>query len=111
MPEIIVEIHVPLAEDASTHTGGDPYPWIDEIQDFLMGLEGPHGEYCYDDGEEWQGEDGPEYLFFLSNGSEDELLEIARAVARRADVPAGAYATVNDEDGDMGTGRRVDLTA
>lgn len=75
-----------------------------------MGLKGPDGEYNDDDGEEWSSGAGtPEYLFFVHNAPESELHEIARSVARMPGVPGGVYVTVNDEDGDMGEGRRVNL--
>jgi hypothetical protein len=107
--KLIVEIHVPLSSGPAA-SDGHPSSWIEPVQEFIMMLDGPHGAYYYDDGEEWENDAGePEYLFFLHNGSESELLEIARTVALQPGVPEGVYVTVNSEDGDMGEGRRVDL--
>jgi hypothetical protein len=103
--ELIVEIHVPLVRDPNVGPREYPFPWIDDVNDFLAGLDGSAGQE-YDDGEE----DGDEYLFFVSSAPEAQLIELARQVARLPRVPAGVYATVNTDDGDMGTGRRVDLS-
>lgn len=48
-------------------------------------------------------------LFFLGSGSESQLIELVTKIAKRPGVPSGVYVTVNDSDGDMGTGRRVEL--
>lgn len=77
---------------------------IFDIEDYLARLDGSEGEE-YDDGESW----GEEYLFFLSSGSESQLIEIATRVAKLPGVPAGVYVTVTNSDSDMGMGRRVDL--
>lgn len=73
-----------------------------------MSLEGPNGEYYYDSGEEWADEQGrPEFLFLLHNGSEDELLAVARDVAGRQGVSDGVYVTINEESGKMGDARSI----
>lgn len=80
------------------------FPWIDDIEEYLGQLDGTDGE-AYDDGEEL----GEEYLFFVAGASEANLIELARRVSKLPRVPSGVYVTVNDSDGDMGQGRRVDL--
>lgn len=103
MADLLVEIHVPLV--ATVPPGREyPFPWIDSIMEFLADLDGTSGE-MYDDGEEL----GDEYLFFVSDASESDLLSIARRVANLPGVPAGVYALVTDTEADMGDGRRVDL--
>lgn len=101
MAELIVEIHVPIAPNAA---GDYEYPWIDDIEEYLEELDGPDGEE-YDSGEEL----GNEYLFFVSGAPEPTLIDLARRISHLPGVPSGVYVTVNDSDGDMGEGRRVDL--
>ncbi len=101
--ELLVEIHVPLTP-SSVPEGEYPFPWIDTVMEFLMGLDGSTGR-MFDDGEEF----GDEYLFFVHGASEPGLIQLAREVAHLPGVPAGVYATVTDTGTDMGNGRRVDL--
>ena len=108
MPELIVEIHVPLIAAQGISSDDYQFPWIDTIDDFLNGYDGP-GER-YDDGEEWSNEEGePEYVFFVGGSSEQDLMAIARTVADLPTVPLGVYVTVNDSEGDLGAGQRIDL--
>lgn len=97
----MVEIHVPLVPQADE----GQFAWIDSVEEFLVGMEDEGRGEVYDDGEEF----GEEYLFFVWNAPESELLAIAREVARLDGVPAGVYARVTDTDADMGEGRRIDL--
>lgn len=108
MSELIIEIHIPLVPAVGIADDAYPYPWIEDVEEFLSDFEGP-GEQ-YDGGEEWTNHDGEsEYLFFVSDATELELLTIARAVAQLQGVPTGVYATANDPDGEMGEGRRLDV--
>lgn len=104
MADLIVEIHVPLTPTPGTADGGYAYPWIDDIEQYLEELDGSDGEQ-YDGGEEL----GDEYLFFLASAPEARLVELATKVAKLPGVPPGVYVTINDSDGDMGDGRRIDL--
>ena len=104
MADLIVEIHVPLTPSAGLGPGEYQYPWIEDVEEHLAGLDGSDGEE-YDSGEEL----GDEYLFFVWAASESKLVELARQVSRLPLVPSGVYVTVNDSDGDMGHGRRVNL--
>ena len=106
MAELIVEIHIPLTPASDLGEGDYPFPWIDDVEEFLGSLDGADGEE-YDSGEEL----GDEYLFFLSGASEQQLVGVTRRVAALPRVPAGVYATLNDSEGDMGEGRRVGLGA
>ncbi len=103
MAHLLVEIHVPLAP-SDVAEGEYPFPWIDSIMEFLADLDGSRGE-MYDDGEEL----GDEYLFFVNGASEQDLLSLAREIANLPGVPAGVYATVTDDEADMGGGTRVEL--
>jgi hypothetical protein len=108
MTQPIVEIHVPLVPDPDLPPGAYPFPWIDDIEETLeLGAE--DGEYeIYDDAEEL----GDEYVFFLTGDDERALLVVATQVANLAGVPDGTFAVVTDEDQqDLGTGRRVDLSS
>ncbi|MFZ8756770.1 hypothetical protein ACO03V_05040 [Microbacterium sp. HMH0099] len=104
MADLLVEIHVPLTP-IDVPDGDDPFPWIDTVMEFLFDLEGSSRGEMYDDGEEL----GDEYLFFVHNATEADLIAVAREVASLPGVPTGVYATVTDADADMGGGRRVDL--
>ena len=101
MSELLVEIHVPLVPLA----GEAHLSWIDDVEELLSGVEDEGRGEVYDDGEEF----GNEYLFFVWNAPESDLLGIAREVAQLSGVPAGVYARVTDTGADMGEGRRVDL--
>lgn len=112
MSETFLEIHVPLTREPGAPDQADEdeylFPWIDEVETLLAELEGPVEEY--DSGEEWANGDGePEYLFFVSGGTEAEQAAVARSVALLASVPTGVYATVNEPGGEMGEGAPVDI--
>lgn len=104
LAERVVEVHVPAIATPGLGKEEYPYPWIDDIEDYLAGLDGSGGEE-YDSGEEL----GEEYVFFLSSASESQLIELATRVAKLPGVPAGVYVVVTDSDSDMGKGRRVEL--
>lgn len=110
---LLVEIHVPLVSAHDLSSGSEianSIPWIDDVEAFLVEID--DGALDYDSGEEWINAEGNrEYLFFIHNADEARLLAVAAEVARYPGVPAGAYAVVNSPDGDMGDGRRIDLSA
>ena len=106
VPQLVVEIHVPLTPAPAAANGDYQYPWIDEVEDHLAALEGAGELEVLDDGEEV----GDEYVFFVTGRPEQQLLRGASRVAARDGVPAGAYAVVStDDSGEIGVGRRVDL--
>ncbi len=107
MPQLLVEIHVPLVPDPNVPEGDYQYPWIDAVEDYIAELDEAGEAECYDDGEEM----GGEYLFFITGRNEAQLLAAASKIAAYPAVPAGAYAVVTDDTADMGTGRRVELPA
>ncbi|WP_235453178.1 hypothetical protein [Streptomyces olivochromogenes] len=39
MPTMVVEIHVPLLPTPDLQDGSYPFPWIEEVEDFLSDLE------------------------------------------------------------------------
>lgn len=106
---LLVEVHVPLTLPKELEEGEDPFPWIDEVSEFLADLEDDaraEGAAQYDDGEEF----GDNYVFFVHGASEAALLAAATRIARMPGVPAGAFAMVTDtEAAEFGLGTRVDL--
>lgn len=102
----IVEIHVPLDPTPGLPEDAYQFPWIDEIEEFLAGLEEEGRTEVYDDGEEQEGF----YIFSITGGTEPEMLKIANEVAARPGVPQGSVAFVaENEDETFGQGRRVEL--
>jgi len=107
MPELVVEIHVPLTRDPSIPEGEYAFPWIDDITDRLSELEEDGVASTYDDGEEF----GENYVFFITDADEAALLAAAGGIATMPGVPLGVYAMVTDSDAEeFGLGRRVDIT-
>ena len=106
---LLVEVHVPLTLPKELEDGEDPFPWIDQVSEFLADLgDDPSAEGAeqYDDGEEF----GDNYVFFIYGASEAALLAAATRIARMPGVPAGAFAMVTDtEAAEFGLGTRVDL--
>lgn len=102
--ELIVEIHVPLTATPGLGKDEYQYPWIDDVEDYLVQLPTSDGE-MFDDGESL----GEEYLFFLAYAPESQLIEVAKEVAKLPRVPAGVYVVLSDTDKAMGEGRRVEL--
>lgn len=106
MPTVVVEIHVPLLPTPSLSDGSYPFPWIEEVEDFLSDLEDQGDVEVFDDGEE----DGDVYVFFVTGAGEEDLLAVATRVATLPGIPAGTVAVVsNDEAEEFGLGRRVTL--
>lgn len=103
---LVVEIHVPLTSPPGLPEGAYPYPWIDEVEDVLAGLEESGVAEVFDEGVEY----GDFYVFFVTGAAEAELLGVAARVAALPGVPAGALAVVSDDpDGEIGRGRRLEL--
>jgi hypothetical protein len=101
--DIVVEIHVPLREVPGTPEGSYPFPWIDQVEDFLA----QQGDAeVWDDGEEH----GETYVFFVTGAPEDDLLAVASRVAGLVGIPRGVFAVVTDDEAEeIGVGRRVEL--
>jgi hypothetical protein len=85
--------------------GAYAFPWIDQVEDFLIDLEDEGAAEVYDDGEEL----GDVYVFFIAGATEASLLAAASRVATLDGVPAGMFAMVTDDGAPDGTRRRVDL--
>lgn len=101
--DIVVEIHVPLGEAPGAPEGSHPFPWIDQVEDFLAEQETAE---VYDDGEECDGV----YVFFITGATEEVLLAVASGTAGLPGIPDGVFAMVtNDEAEEIGLGRRVEL--
>lgn len=106
MPTMVVEIHVPLLPAPGLPDGSYPFPWIEEVEDFLSDLEDQGDVEVFDEGED----DGDVYVFFITGAGERDLLAVASRVATLPGVPEGAVAVVsNDEAEEFGLGRRVAL--
>jgi hypothetical protein len=105
----LVEIHVPLVPSPGLPDGAYQFPWIAQVEDYLVGLEDEGELEVYDDGEEY----GDVYVFFVSGADEATLLAAASRVAALDGLPAGVFAVVTDEAAveEIGTGKRVDLAA
>lgn len=102
----LVEIHVPMLPTPDLPDDSSPYPWIDQVEDFLVDLEDEGGIEVHDEGEEH----GDAYVFFVTGAADEELLAVASRVATLPGVPAGAFAVVSDAEAEeFGRGRRVAL--
>ena len=102
----IVEIHVPLVPSPGLTAGSYQFPWIEKIEDFLIGLEDQGEVEVYDEGEEY----GDAYVFFITGTDEATLLAAASQAVTLAGVPTDAFAMITDEDaGELGMGQRVNL--
>ncbi|WP_245641172.1 hypothetical protein [Streptomyces megasporus] len=103
---MVVETHVPLQPTPDLADGAYPFPWIEEVEDFLSDLEDQGDVEVFDEGEE----DGGVYVFFVTGAGEGDLLAVASRVAALPGVPAGTVAFVStDEAEEFGLGRRVAL--
>ncbi|MFF4034260.1 hypothetical protein ACFYZ2_31680 [Streptomyces sviceus] len=103
---MVVEIHVPLLPTPDLPDGSYLFPWIEDVEDFLAGLEDQGDVEVFDEGEE----DGDVYVFFVTGAGERDLLAVASRVATLPGVPEGAVAVIsNDEAEEFGLGRRVAL--
>src|SRR4051812_46794821 len=106
MPTTVLEIHVPLLPAPDLPDGCYPFPWIEEVEDFLTDSEDQGEVEVFDDGEE----DEDLYVFFVTGADEEGLLAVASRVATLPGVPAGAFAVLSDDEaGESGPGRRVRL--
>ena len=109
MPELVVEVHVPLTKSVELDEGDYAFPWIDEVSEFVASLDETmkyDGAIQHDDPEEWEGH----YVFFLSGATEDSLIRAANDIGQLSGVPVGTFAMVTDSDAaTYGEGTRVEL--
>jgi hypothetical protein len=97
---------MPVSPTPNVPDGAYPYPWIEEVEDFLADLEDQGDVEVFDDGEE----SAEAYVFFVTGAGEEELLAVASRVATLPGVPAGTFAVVGDDGAEvLGLGRRVTL--
>ena len=101
--DVVVEIHIPLRRAWR----GSGYPWIDDVEEFLLDLE----DRGVVDAEGGDGEEiGDVYVFWVREAPEETLPAVASSVAKLRRVPRGAHAVVTDDEvEDVGVGRQVDL--
>jgi hypothetical protein len=74
MTMTVVEIHVPLMPVPGLGEDDYAFPWIEDVEEFLAGLEEAEE---FDSGEEW----GEFYVFFVAGAPEEVLLAVAARVA------------------------------
>ena len=104
---VVVEIHVPLTPLIGLPEGEDPFPWIDEIMDYITEVDERGEAALYDDG----GEFGEVYVFLINAASEAQLLNVAARIADLPGVPAGVFAMVTDDEAEeLGQGTRIDVS-
>ena len=107
MPELIVEVHIPLTPDPTIAEGDYAFPWIEEVTQAVVEST-EDGEFEIFDDEE---EHDEHYVFFFSGADEADLLGAAGRIATMPGVPTGIFAVVTDSDsGAIGEGRRVDIS-
>jgi len=107
MPELVIELHVPLEPDPDVTEGDYKFPWIDDLTEAIEELVEDGEVDTYDDSEEV----GDFYVWFLTGEDEPSVLAVAGNLATRSGVPSGVFAVVTDSDStEVGTGRRVDIT-
>ena len=105
--DLLVEIHIPLERDPNIPEDEDPFPWIEDITQYLLDLDEGDEAAMYDDGEEF----GDVYVFSINAADESTLLSIANRIANLPGVPTGVYAQVTSVEADsFGEGRRVDIS-
>ena len=104
---VVVEIHVPLTPLIGLPEGEDPFPWIDEVMDYISEVDERGEAALYDDG----GEFGDVYVFLINAASEAQLLNVAARIADLPGVPAGVFAMVTDDEAEeFGQGQRIELS-
>jgi hypothetical protein len=108
MKKLVIEIHFPLTPTPGLPEDEYPYPWIAELDDRVAVLTlKADGAEEYDDGEELDGH----YAFFLTGEDKAAVLSAAKKMATGPDLPAGAFIIVNNSEGNLGEGERVELSA
>ena len=106
VPNLVVEIHVPMTPSPDVAGDEDPFFWIDDVEDRLAELEEDEELEVFDDGEEVD----EEYVFFVTGAPRDRLLRAASDIALGVGMPTGVYAVLSTDDADeIGVGERVDL--
>lgn len=106
MPELVVEVHIPLTPDPTVAEGDYAFPWIEEVTEAVIEAVEDGEIAIADDEEEHEGH----YVFFFTGTDEEELLTAAGRIATMPGVPTGVFAIVTDSDsGEIGSGRRVDI--
>jgi len=107
--DLVVEIHVPLPALREGEFGpdDDPYPWIDDVMNYLDDVDERGEATIIDEGEEFDGA----FVFSVADAPEQTLLAVATRVAGIAGVPTGVFAVITDDLAEeFGMGRRVELT-
>ncbi len=107
--DLVVEIHVPLPvlREGELGPDDDPYPWIDDVMNYLDDVDDRGEATIIDEGEEFDGA----FVFSVADAPEQTLLAVATRVASIAGVPTGVFAVITDDLAEgFGMGRRVELT-
>ena len=107
MPTLVVEIHVPLTPDRTVGEGENPFPWIEDLQEFTEGVEESGDAFVVEEGDEFDGS----YVIVLTGAEESELLGLANRVASLPGIPTGVFAMVTDDEAEeLGQGTRIDVS-
>lgn len=104
---LVVEVHLPLTPDTTITEGENPFPWIDDVSEFVADLDASGEAFVVDEGDEFDGC----YVVVITGAEESTLLGIAGRLATLPGAPTGVFAMVtNDEAEEFGTGTRIDIS-
>ena len=107
MPTLVVEVHVPLTPDRTVGEGENPFPWIEDLQEFTEGIEESGEAFVVEEGDEFDGS----YVIVLTGAEEPQLLGLANRVASLPGIPTGVFAMLTDDEAEeLGQGTRVDIS-
>ena len=104
---LVVEIHIPLTPDRNAQEGENPFPWIDDVSEFIAEIEESGDAFIVEEGDEFEGA----YVIVITGADESTLLNIATKAANLPGVPTGVFAVVTDDEAEeLGQGRREDIS-
>ena len=107
MATLVVEIHVPLTPDRNVTEGENPFPWIEDLQEFTQELEEAGDVFVVEEGDEYDGA----YVIVITGAEESALLGVANRVASLPGIPTGVFAMLTDDEAEeLGQGTRVDVS-
>ena len=107
MATLVVEVHVPLTPDRNVGEGENPFPWIEDLQEFTQELEEAGDVFVVEEGDEFDGA----YVIVITGAEESALLGVANSVASLPGIPTGVFAMLTDDEAEeLGQGTRVDIS-
>ena len=106
MPTLVVEIHVPLTPDRNAVEGENPFPWIEDLEEFTTALEETGEAFVVEEGDEFEGH----YVIVLTGAEESTLIALANRVSAMPGIPTGVFAMLTDDEAEeLGQGTKVDV--